>query len=253
MKICGHCQIPKILKDFHANKSRPDGVNGWCKTCMYPILKKNKKEQEMRRAKIKIEKSINNWKDLPNEQWKDIMGYEGLYQVSNMSRIRRIHGRWILKTPSKNKHLGYIVTTLSKNNKNKSVYYHRIVAQSFLPNPNNYSTVNHKNGDKADCSLENLEWCTAQQNTVHAIKVLERHNALYASRTPKCLRTPNIKKQINGIYAQARRLTQKSGINHVVDHISPLNGTNSSGLHVPWNLQIITKEENEHKSNHLIS
>ena len=65
---------------------------------------------------------------------------------------------------------GYLRVKLSKNNKPKRVMLHRIIAEAFIENPNNYKTVNHKDGNKLNNSIENLEWCTQSENCIHAIK-----------------------------------------------------------------------------------
>lgn len=101
------------------------------------------------------------------EIWKDIKGYEGLYQVSNKGRVkslnyRRIGKEGILKgRPDKD---GYLRIGLYKNKKQKPFYIHRLVAIAFLPNPNNLPQVNHKDENKENNHVENLEWCTSEYN-----------------------------------------------------------------------------------------
>lgn len=104
------------------------------------------------------------------EQWRDVPGYEGLYQVSDMGRVRNRKRRRHLR-PSVKKS-GYAQVTLSKDG--VSAYYsiHRVVASAFLPNPGELPQVNHKNGDKLDNRLANLEWCSASENQQHRHKVL---------------------------------------------------------------------------------
>nr|DAX05603.1 MAG TPA: homing endonuclease [Bacteriophage sp.] len=101
------------------------------------------------------------------EIWKDIKNYEGLYQVSNLGRVksfRNWHGKSerILKFNINSS--GYYRACLSKNSKQKYFFVHRLVAQAFIDNPNNYSVVNHKDENPKNNNVENLEWCTFKYN-----------------------------------------------------------------------------------------
>lgn len=101
------------------------------------------------------------------EIWKDIKGYEGLYQVSNMGNVRSCN--WRNQGVTQNLYLkvhnkGYKHIELVKNGKRKSHLVHRLVAEAFLPNPNNYPVVNHIDEVKTNNNVENLEWCTLSQN-----------------------------------------------------------------------------------------
>lgn len=93
-----------------------------------------------------------------NENWKDIEGYEGLYQVSDQGRVLNIKKNRII-TPFKSG-CGYLYVSLNK----KDYRVHRLVAKAFLLNPNNYSIVNHKDENKANNRVDNLEWCTQKYN-----------------------------------------------------------------------------------------
>lgn len=106
------------------------------------------------------------------EIWKDIEGYEGLYQVSNLGNVRSLD--WGRRGFARNLYLkkhnrGYRHVELAKNGSKKSFTVHRLVAIAFLPNPNGYPEVNHKDEDKTNNAAKNLEWCTASQNVKHTM------------------------------------------------------------------------------------
>ena len=118
--------------------------------------------------------------NLEQEIWKDIKGYEGLYQVSNLGRVksleRQVWNRFqmvnkpekILKPRSNYK--GYVVYALFNHNKRKDYKGHWLVLSMFKDNPENKPQINHINGIKDDNRLCNLEWCTNSENQIHAIK-----------------------------------------------------------------------------------
>lgn len=100
------------------------------------------------------------------EFWKDVEGFEGLYQVSNLGQIRslpRKGSRGGIMVGSKHPK-GYRYITFRKDGKQYTLKVHRLVAEAFIPNPDNLPEVNHKNEDKTDNSVENLEWCSTQYN-----------------------------------------------------------------------------------------
>lgn len=101
------------------------------------------------------------------EHWKPVPGFEGLYMVSQLGGVYSTRSRRRL-SPTKT---GYAIVTLYKDGKSTSRAVHRLVAEAFLPNPDNLQIVNHKDGNKQNNRLENLEWCTQKENVAHAIKM----------------------------------------------------------------------------------
>lgn len=108
------------------------------------------------------------------EIWKDIPGYEGLYQASNLGRIRSLHfrGGKNQKILTPYNVLGYLRIRIFKDKKQKSIGVHRLIALTFILNPENKPEVNHIDGNKTNNIVENLEWVTASENVTHAFAVL---------------------------------------------------------------------------------
>lgn len=99
------------------------------------------------------------------EVWKDIKGYEGLYQVSNLGRVKRVTTDRILKGSKDS--IGYLRVNLHKNNIPSTEKVHRLVAEAFIPNLENKPQVNHRDEDKTNNMASNLEWMTAKENINH--------------------------------------------------------------------------------------
>lgn len=127
---------------------------------------------------------------IKDEIFIDIKDYENLYQISNKGRIKSKHSiidknngirykKEKLRSFGNNGN-GYLFVYLWKNNKSKRFYVHRLVAQHFIPNPNNYSQVNHIDKNRSNNNVENLEWCTDKYNKIYSngIKV-KKGNIIY--------------------------------------------------------------------------
>lgn len=159
------------------------------------------------------------------EMWVDAKGFEGLYQVSNLGRVKALEKTWhtgmhytirhkkehIMKT-RKNRG-GYEYVILRCKNKNKTITIHRLVLMSFIENKHNHPYINHKNGIKTDNNIDNLEWCTAKENVQHAIKLGLRKG--YVTQTKRHTRSKLTDAQAAEIRESTLSLTELSYRYHV--------------------------------------
>lgn len=128
------------------------------------------------------------------EIWKDVKGYKGFYQISNLGNIRCCQRIDKIGRHKKSKILkldkqydGYLKICLHKSCKQKKVMIHRLVAEAFIPNPENKPEVNHINGKKDDNRVENLEWVTRKENMKHAFNTGLAH--VWNKKKVICLET----------------------------------------------------------------
>lgn len=105
------------------------------------------------------------------EEWRPVKGYEGLYEVSNMGRVKSLHRSQSIIMKQHMNHNGYMFLGLRKDGTRSTKLVHRLVATAFIRNPNNYKIVNHKDGNKNNNIVDNLEWCTSSYNSKHAYRI----------------------------------------------------------------------------------
>lgn len=150
-KQCPKCLKVKPISGYSI--CRRDGFQSRCKTCRQDEYKEN--------ILLKRKPFVN----FQNEVWKDVVGYEGLYEVSSFGRVKNKATWRILKHTTIHP---YFRVTLSKGGTHIQYSVHRLQAAAFLPNPHNKPQVNHKNGNKKDNTLSNLEWVTISENVLHS-------------------------------------------------------------------------------------
>lgn len=148
------------------------------------------------------------------EIWKPKKDYEGLYEVSNLGRVKSLgngnsnNSKERILKPGKVKG-GYLQICLSKNRKHKNFYIHRLVAEAFLPNPDNLPFINHKDEDKTNNSVENLEWCTFEYNINYGTRTLRANK----TNTNGKLSKPVLQFTLDGEFVREWESTMECGRN----------------------------------------
>ena len=129
------------------------------------------------------------------EEWRDIKGFEGKYMVSNLGRVKSLNyrrtGKEKIMKGADNGH-GYLFVELCKDGKTKTCRINRLVAQAFLENPQNLPEVNHKNEDKTDNRVENLEWCSKLYNINYGTGIKRSAE----KRAEKMINNPKLSKPV---------------------------------------------------------
>ncbi len=151
VKYCPKCKQDKPISHFSKASKNRDGLYPYCKECV-----------SLSRTGIKVVE------DLPGEIWKYINGFQ-TYMVSNFGRIkhRKDSLRENIRVPHKTSK-GYLRLVLSENNRRVTISVHRAVAETFIPNPNAYTTVNHKDFNTENNRVDNLEWLSISENIRHS-------------------------------------------------------------------------------------
>ena len=122
------------------------------------------------------------------EEWRDIPGYEGLYQVSNTGKVKSLHFNRNKIINQRIRGKGYYAVTLCKDKENRHYFVHRLVAMAFIPNPDNLPQVNHKSEVKTDNTVGNLEWCDNRYNINYGTRnkrAAIKRNKGYTGRSPR--------------------------------------------------------------------
>src|SRR5690625_126948 len=170
-----------------------------------------------------------------NEIWKDVVGYEGYYEVSNVGRVKRVRRHitgkngvtryWKGRILAQTKNLdGYMTVILSKKGKTNILGVHRLVAKAFIKNPNNKPVTNHKDENKENNNVDNLEWCTIAYNNAYGTRIERMKSNKQFQKRHKENRKPVLKVSLNGELVERFESLEeafnscpnysKSGINH---------------------------------------
>jgi len=157
------------------------------------------------------------------EIWKPVVGYEGTYEVSNQGRVKSLarykkgkvgpcwHEEKMMKTPLH--HSGYVHCALRRNGKSTSFTIHRLVALAHIPNPDNKPQVNHKDSNRANNHVSNLEWCTMSENMLHGyMHGNKKAYPRYGEKNPACKLTEKQVKEIRELYKNGKLLSQIGAI-----------------------------------------
>lgn len=140
------------------------------------------------------------------EEWKEVVGYEGLYKVSNSGKVKSFkYGKEkILKLkPNKN---GYIYVKLTKDDISKTFRVHRLVANAFINNAENKKEVNHKDGNLTNNNVKNLEWVTRKENMNHSVDILNNVHGINGIYKIYCIEldytAKSLKEMANKLYKE---------------------------------------------------
>lgn len=181
MKACSSCGITLPPNNFYRNKSESDGLQRACKICQ-----RDQRRASRRRAAEPSKPAPPV--DLPGEQWRAVVGYEGLYSVSCLGRVRSenrlvdkadgttqlVHARILAPVADRN---GYLHVNLFRNNIGATGYIHQLVLAAFVgPQPDGL-VVRHLNGKSSDNRLENLQFGTTSENHFDAVRHGTHRNA----------------------------------------------------------------------------
>jgi len=254
MKICTNCKKEKSIDEFAKRKDSKDGLNYWCNSCRKEkrsIWEKDKEKREFRKIeKFEREKNydlglkkcikckeIQRLSEFPfREDSKDGLRSNCNKCTQHSNIIKYSENKEEIKANSK---------AYYNENKERLLIKQKILNTKHKQEKPNYHKEYYDLNRKEILSKKSIY---IQKNLPKIIAKNVKRYATKKQRTPKWLSEDQIK-QMQDIYIECDRKTKETGIKHHVDHIEPLQGEDISGLHVPWNLQIITAAQNMTKGN----
>ena len=179
---------------------------------------------KLNNAEKHLRDNLDVWlslEDLPHEIWRDVVGYEGRYQVSNFGRVKSFKHKHPKIMSANEQSKGYMLLRLYKNGKSKNFGIHILVAQAFISNPEQKGEVDHRNGDKTNNCVWNLDWVTRRENAVRAYQLglipvqkgtqshfakLKADAVTYIRENPDGLSTKELMKKFNVSKETVRRV-----------------------------------------------
>lgn len=169
------------------------------------------------------------------EIWRDVVGYEGLYKISNFGNVFSNYVNRIIHPGTTRD--GYKYVFLSKNKEKKMNTIHRLVAKAFLDNPNNYPVVNHKDENPSNNHVDNLEWCTVSYNNTYNNAHIKRAQLL-----SKCVYRYNKYGDICEEYASVRDASKTLKVSSG-DIVDCCNGNLITYLNSVWSYVVLSKQD----------
>ena len=188
------------------------------------------------------------------EIWKDIEGYEGLYQVSNLGNVKSLdHMRkngtneymqkGKLLKPQLNNKTRYFHIRLSKNGKVKNFLLHRIIAQAFIVNPNNYKEINHKDENPSNNSLQNLEWCDKKYNINYGKgNQIRSQTEIKTKKGGKRVYQFDLENNLLKIWNNQLEIKKELGISQTNNISNCCNGKRKSAYGYKWRYENVYKQ-----------
>ena len=172
------------------------------------------------------------------EGFVDIQGYEGYYKINSSGDVYSVKNNKLLRSGRNNQ--GYKLIALCKDGKEKSFKVHRLVALAFIPNPNNYPFINHKDEDKTNNNAENLEWCTHRYNINYGTAILRRSESIRNS--PLKARKPIVQLSLSGDFIKEYRSTKDAAEQTGIDRTQISRSINHVGIQAQGYLWVLKGE-----------
>ncbi len=249
LKRCSRCDIEKSITAFYKNKSRKDGLCHSCKEC-------NKIQAKASRTKHFVKRQIANHKWYERNK-EHVRAYDLKWRALNPEKDKASRKAWRENNKEK-------INLARKNSRASNPEKLKLQAhQWYLKRKESGKLKSWRDNNRQKINEWSKEWTQKNPLKVKEInrkKKLKRPEIYRAAvrmyQMKKVHATPPWAKELmrefsKAIYAKAKELSDSTGVLHHVDHIFPIRGKNCSGLHVPWNLQILTEKENVSKSNKL--